>query len=265
MAAGGAASGGGFHPRLSLNGICSMSQTFDADLALWEQLGVDHVGVITPKVEAVGWDAARHALAERGLRVSNVSCYKQGLPGSVEFTAAVGADVLYMVVGSGGTLTWEEAAEQFSAEMAPWVALGDAHGVRLAIEPTNPLRTDVSFVHTLRDAVDLARMAGTGVVLDFYSTWYERGLADLVRKNIELIRLVQINDFKLGTFDTPNRVAVGDGDIPVERLLALVLDAGYQGVFDLELLGPRIEEEGYAPPIVRSLERASEMLAQLGA
>jgi hypothetical protein len=45
----------------------------------------------------------------------------------------------------------------------------------------------------------------------------------------------------------------------------MVLDAGYQGPFDLEILGPRIDEEGYRAPIARSLERLSEMLDRLGA
>ena len=86
-----------------------------------------------------------------------------------------------------------------------------------------------------------------------------------MRENIDLVALVQICDYKLGTFDMPNRCAVGDGDIPVERLMGMVLDAGYEGAFDLEILGPRIEEEGYRAPIARSLERASEMLDRLGA
>ena len=68
---------------------------------------------------------------------------------------------------------------------------------------------------------------------------------------------MQICDYKLGTFDMPNRCAIGDGDIPVERLMATVLDAGYEGPFDLEILGPRIEEEGYRAPIARSVERAA--------
>jgi sugar phosphate isomerase/epimerase len=123
----------------------------------------------------------------------------------------------------------------------------------------------VSFVHSVRDAIDLARMADVSIVVDFYSAWYERGLEDLVRKHIDLVALVQICDYKLGTFDMPNRCAIGDGDIPVERLMAMILDAGYQGPFDLEILGPRIEAEGYRAPIARSLERASEMLARLGA
>jgi sugar phosphate isomerase/epimerase len=135
----------------------------------------------------------------------------------------------------------------------------------LAVEPTHPFRADVSFLFAVRDAVDLARMAGLGIVVDFYSAWYERNLAALVRDNIDLVALVQIGDYRFGTFDIPNRCAIGDGDIPVERLLELLLDAGYQGPFDLEILGPVIEDEGYRDPIARSVERASAMLERLGA
>jgi sugar phosphate isomerase/epimerase len=102
-------------------------------------------------------------------------------------------------------------------------------------------------------------------VLDFYSCWYERGLEQLVRANLDAVALVQISDFALQTYDTPNRSVIGDGDVPLERLFAMLLDAGYEGVFDLEILGPRIEEEGYASAIARSVERASEILDRLGA
>jgi len=252
------------HPRLSVNSICSMNQSLADDIALWTGLGIENVGLITPKLDGAGWDAGRKAVLDAGLRVSSVSCYKHELAPSLEFTAEIGSDVLYFVPGSGGSQLWEESAEQFCEEMIPFVARAKELGVRLAVEPTNPLRTDVSFVHTVRDAVDLARMADMNVALDFYSAWYERGLDETVRKNIDVIALVQIDDYKLGTFDMPNRCAVGDGDIPVERLMGLLLDAGYEGPFDLEILGPMIEAEGYRAPIERSLERAGEMLERLG-
>jgi sugar phosphate isomerase/epimerase len=86
-----------------------------------------------------------------------------------------------------------------------------------------------------------------------------------VHKHIDLVGLVQICDYKLGTYDMPNRSAVGEGDIPVERLIGQMLDAGYPGPFDLEILGPRIEEAGYRVSIASSLERAGEMLDRLGA
>jgi sugar phosphate isomerase/epimerase len=251
------------HPRLSLNAICSMRQSFDDDLVLWEQLGVEHVGLIAPKLADAGWDYCLAAITERGLRISSMSTYWDDIEPSIELTAAVGSKVLYMVSGSGGSLLWEEAADQYVEQIAPWVERARSLGVTLAIEPTNPLRTDVSFVHTVRDAADLARRAGIGLVVDVYSSWYERDLAATVAKNIDLVVLCQIGDFKLGTFDIPNRCAIGEGDIPVERLVAMMLAAGYEGAFDLEILGPPLEEEGYFAPIARSLERASEMLARL--
>lgn len=242
-----------------------MKQSLEEDIALWADLGIDNVGLISPKLEAVGWDNAREAVSDAGLLVSSMSCYKNGIAPSLEFSAAVKTGVLYIVTGSAGSTPWEEAAQRFCQELAPLVARGKELGVRLALEPTNPLRTDVSFVHCVRDAIDVARMADMGIVVDFYSSWYERGLEELVRKNIDLVALVQMCDYKLGTFDMPNRCALGDGDIPVERLVELLLDAGYEGPFDLEILGPRIEEEGYRAPIARSVKRATEMLDRLGA
>jgi sugar phosphate isomerase/epimerase len=149
--------------------------------------------------------------------------------------------------------------------MASHAALADRLGVRLAVEPTNPLRADLSFVFCMRDGFDLARAAGISAVLDLYSCWYERGLEHLVRKNLDVLALVQISDYALKTYNTPNRSVIGDGDVPLERLLAMLLDAGYEGAFDLEILGPRIEEEGYASAIARSVERASQILDRLGA
>jgi sugar phosphate isomerase/epimerase len=254
-----------FHPRLSVNSICSMHQSLDEDLALWADLGIDHVGLISPKFDAAGWDAGRKAVLDAGLRVSSMSCYRDGTAQSLEFTPTVGSNVLYVPPGRADARPWEEQAEQFCEEMAPAAARASELGLKLAVEPTNPLRSDVSFVHTVRDAVDLARMAGIAIVVDFYSAWYERNLETLVRDNIDLVALVQICDYELGTFNMPNRCAVGDGDIPVERLLGMVLGAGYEGAFDLEILGPLVEEEGYRAPIARSLERASEMLGRLGA
>ena len=242
-----------------------MGQTLEQDLEFWSDLEVDHVGLITPKFDLAGWDAGKQAVLDAGLRVSSVSCYKEGIDGSAELTSALGCDVLYFPPGRARSGLWEEAAERFCLDVAPWVEHAASVGVNLAVEPTNPLRTDVSFVHCLRDAIDLARTAGMQVVVDVYSTWYERGLEQLVGENIDIVALVQIGDYKLGTFDVPNRCAIGDGDVPVERLVAMLLDAGYQGAFDIEILGPQIEAEGYRAPISRSLQRATEILDRLGA
>jgi sugar phosphate isomerase/epimerase len=251
------------HPRISVNQECSSHWSLDEDLALWRDLGVAQVGLISTKLEPVGWDT--DPFKGGGLRVSNLGTELRVINEALEFAAAVGSDSVWFTSGGLGSRTWEEAADAFCEDIEPVVARAAELGVPLAVEPTNSLRTDISFVFNLRDTIALARAAGIGVILEVVCCWYERGLEELVRKNVDRLRLVQLCDYQIGTFDTPNRSVIGDGDIPLERFIATVLDAGYEGAFDIEILGPKIEAEGYASATRRSVERASEMLDRLGA
>jgi sugar phosphate isomerase/epimerase len=52
-----------------------------------------------------------------------------------------------------------------------------------------------------------------------------------------------------------DRVVIGDGDIPLRRLCGALADAGYDGWYDLELIGPAIEAEGYDAVVPRVVER----------
>ena len=252
-----------WHPRISVDQECSGPLAFEEDVAFWKELGVDELGMISTKLEPIGWDVDR--VLGSGLRVSNVVTEERVVAEALEFGARTGADSVWLTPGSIGSRLWEEAAEAFCTRIAPSVARAGELGVPFAVQPTNSLRLDLSFVFTLRDTLELARMAGTGVVLELECCWYERGLEALVREHLDRITLVQISDFVIGDTSSPNRAVIGDGDIPLERLLAMLLDAGYEGMFDLELVGPRIEREGHLSATRRSLERASEMLARLGA
>ena len=181
------------HPRLSVNSITSYLQPLAADIALWQSLGVEYVALILPKIEEVGWDAARDMVTTAGLRVSTIfgptyrpldadrslgwwDADQTGTVATLEFAASIGAESVYVCSGAAPSLTWDEAADAFCELVAPAVARSAEVGVPLLVEPTNPLRADVSFIFWQRDAMDLARRAGTKVMLDFQSCWYERGL-----------------------------------------------------------------------------------------
>lgn len=252
------------HPRLSVNSLSSLFQTLEQDIAMWADMGIEHVGLITPKLEAAGWDHAENLINKAGLRVSNISAEVHALTEALHLAGSVGAGTVYICSGPGGSRSWKESAADFKRTMAPLVALASRLGVKLAVEPTNPLRTDLSFVFTLRDAADLAADAGVAVVVDLYSCWYERGFEERVAKNIDAIALVQVCDYAFGTFNTPNRAVPGDGDIPLPRMLSALAAAGYGGAYDLEVLGPRIEEEGYPSAVLRSVEKMTELLTEAG-
>jgi sugar phosphate isomerase/epimerase len=270
------------HPRLSVNSVSSYQQPLAADIAMWGDLGVEHVALILPKIHEIGWDQARSMVSAADLRVSTIfgptyrpldadrslgwwDADQQTTVDTIEFAASVGADTVYVCSGAAWKARWDDAAAAFCDLVAPAVERGGELGVPLLLEPTNPLRADISFVFWQRDAMELARRAGTKVMLDFQSCWYERGLEQVVRRNIDLVGMTQISDFVIGTTETGNRAVPGDGDIPLERLLAMVVDAGFEGSFDLEVMGRRVEEEGYHSAVRRSVERASELLDRVGA
>ena len=140
-----------------------------------------------------------------------------------------------------------------------------AAGVPFAIEHTNSLRVDVGFVHSLRDVIDLADRLDTGVCMEINACWAERDLDRTIIAGVERLALVQVSDFRVGTLATPDRLVPGDGDIPIRRILTAVLAAGYRGAFDLELIGPNIEAEGYERAIPRAVRALDELLIDLDA
>jgi sugar phosphate isomerase/epimerase len=85
-----------------------------------------------------------------------------------------------------------------------------------------------------------------------------------VRAGVDRIALVQLSDFRVGTLCTPDRLVPGDGDIPLARIVGTLLDAGYEGAFDIELVGPRIDEEGYDSAVPRAVARVEELLSGSG-
>jgi sugar phosphate isomerase/epimerase len=255
-----------------VSGISTWHWTLDQDLAFYEDVGIHTIGVALRKLDSV--DDAVDRIRASGLRIANViglgpflldqptswGEQRERALGAVETAARLAAGCLVMTTGPAGPLTWEDAADAFAEASAPVRARARDLHVPIAVEHTNSLRVDVSFVHTLRDVIDLAERLDLGVCMEVNACWAERGLAATIAAGIDRIRLVQVSDFRVGTLSTPNRLVPGDGDIPLPRILRQVLDAGYEGVFDLELVGPVIEEEGYAAAVSRSVEALGRLL-----
>ena len=163
-----------------------------------------------------------------------------------------------MLSGNAPSLAWEEASCRARPLFEELAREAERTGVRLALEPTSQLRMDLSFLHGFGEALDFVDGIGSpwlGVVLEVNNAWIERRLYDDIRARSDRIALVQVSDFKIGTLAANERVVPGDGDIPLARIARALAAAGYDGWYDVELLGRAIEEEGYASVVPRALER----------
>jgi sugar phosphate isomerase/epimerase len=261
---------------VSVSAICTYQWSLDQDLAFYEAHGIRDVGVSLAKLERHGVGDGATRVRDAGLRVTNLiglgpfhlaepeqwTAQRDRLLRAVDAAVIVGAECMVLTTGPAGPLPWEEAADRFAEALAPVLRASAATGVPIALEHTNSLRVDVGFVHTLRDAIDLARRLDIGVCMEINACWAERDLAGTIAAGIDRIRLVQVSDYAVGTLSTPARLVPGDGDIPIARILGQVLDAGYDGCFDLELIGPAIEAEGYERAVPRAIT-ALRLLAEV--
>ncbi|HEY3723389.1 MAG TPA: sugar phosphate isomerase/epimerase [Acidimicrobiia bacterium] len=264
--------------RVSVSAICTFDWSLEQDLAFYAEHGIANVGISLVKLERHGWIDGAARVRDAGLRVTNLiglgpfhlsrpdqwDQQRERLLHALDAGVTVGAECLVVTTGPAGSMTWEEAADALEAALAPVLAIARDRAIPFALEHTNPLRVDVGFVHTLADVVDLARRLDIGVCMEVNACWAERGLGATIASSMDRIRLVQVSDFAVGTLSTPNRLVPGDGDIPLDRILGQVLDAGYAGCFDLELIGPAIEAEGYATAVPRAVDRLADELGRLG-
>ncbi len=183
----------------------------------------------------------------------------------VELAELLGASSIYLTTGGHGSLTWEQAADRFATAIEPCVRRAEDAGVDLMIENAPPLRADRHIAHTLRDTTTLAEIAGLGVCLDVNGCWSEADLNGLIAAAMPRCRLVQLSDYVYGDRAVPGRAVPGDGDIPLELIAGWILGAGYQGAFDLELIGPRIDQEGHLAAAIRACEMVDHILEAAGA
>jgi len=175
-----------------------------------------------------------------------------------------GADVVFGTTGPAGVLTWEAATEALARAVAPCLDAAEQLGVTLCFETTSQMRQDIGYVYTLRDQLVVAERTGLSLCADLFWCWREPGLMESVAAAGSRLRIVQLSDFVLGTVSMPGRAVPGDGCVPLAELVAGLISAGFDGIVDVELLGPRIDAEGPLAATVRGVRVIEALLAAAG-
>jgi sugar phosphate isomerase/epimerase len=262
------------HKRLSVHNV-TFHGAAPADLeAYWAALGVTRLSILdsqlldqafSKSLQGNGYtvEAVYHLFAG-GQLSTEPQAARSALSTVIDAAAGVGARTVYLLTGGRGTLTWELAAERFCTMVAPCVEHANRAGVGLAIENTSSLYADIHIAHTLRDTIALAQMGGLGICIDVFHCWAERDFEALVQRALPRTELIQLSDYVLGDRALPGRAVPGDGTIPLEAFVAQTLAGGYAHGFDIELIGPRIEQEGRLESARRACDVVGAMLQRLG-
>jgi sugar phosphate isomerase/epimerase len=268
------------HPRISLHQVAFVRDGTPAFVDFCRKNAVPNMTLVSLLMtEQADIELVKTATAQGGPKASVVNHpfavfpnleedtgqAAQKLLQAIDVAASIGAGAIYMQTGGRGKLDWEQAANRFVELLAPCREAARKSGISLMIENASAFNIDLHIAHTLADTILLAERAQIGVCIDLQPCWGEAGLAQLFRRALPITQLVQVSDYVMGDRVAPCRAVPGDGAVPLERLMSDLLDAGYGGLFDLELVGPRIEQEGAAGASIRALEWLSQRLTTLGA
>ena len=263
------------HPRVSVNLASGWNWSLDEHLAFLAGSGIAALSLTTShlgedreaaiaRVRACGLPVVSFGTGAGSLIDSEEATLERLAP-AIADAVALGSPVVFTITGpTSPRMPTGEACDRLVRCLGKAEGHARASGVTLAIEHSSPALRSHGFVCSLADAAAVARDAGVCVAVELQNCWYERDLDRLFREHVERFAVVQCSDFVVGEELRMNRRVPGDGDMPLEWMIGELLEAGYGGHFDLEILGPAIEAEGYAAAIMRGAEWLARRLTAWG-
>lgn len=243
---------------------------FEKDVQGYSDAGIEGIGVCWDKLQAYGVAKGIDLLKNSGLVVSSligIGWFTMDpsvhLPfriedpqEAIELTAELGANYLTVVAGPPYKYSLKEALVVNMDIIAQLVPIAQAKGVRLALEPLHPIYTwDSSVVNTLGVALDVVEAIDSphlGLLLDTYHIWWDHNLETLIPRAAGRIFGVHVNDWR---HPPPSfysgRAMMGEGIIPIGRILRLIEATGYEGFYEVEVLSEELWESDHTELVSR--------------
>lgn len=261
---------------LSVNETTTFRWSFEEDISQYMAAGIPAMGVWRQKLSDCGEEKALDLLQESGLRASHLfwaggftgsdgRTFRASIEDAVEAlrtAASLGAGSLVVYSGARAGHTHNHARRLFKDALVELAPLAAELGVALAVEPMHPgCAAEFTFLTSLDDAlaiVDLVANERVKIVLDTYHLGAEPNLIQRIPEIAPRVALVQLGDTKLAPKGEQNRCRLGDGVVPLGKIVRALLDGGYDGYFDVELLGEEFESADYGA----LLQHAKEAFAR---
>jgi sugar phosphate isomerase/epimerase len=270
------------HPRVCVSGLCFPELSATDAIEAIAALGAASTSMTGAKARAAGAAAVVAAGRRHGITIVTTtgslaldlssaeacSASRQRAERDIDLAAAVGATAMYGLVGPRTADRWDACADAYVNAAADLAGYAAGRGVTLAIEPTSWLYADLTFIHTFHDALLVAPRAGMGICLDAFHVWTEACLREEIAAHASLIAHVQLSDMVRGSRSLPCRTVPGNGGggvVPLAAVVQWLLDAGYPGVFDLELNGPAVDAIGHHAAATQAAAWLDTLLEELGA
>jgi sugar phosphate isomerase/epimerase len=266
--------------RLSVNETTTFRWSFEEDVSHYAKGGIPSIGVWRHKLSDCGQTKAAELIRQSGLTVSHLF-WAGGFTGSDGHTflesiadaadalrtaSCLGARCLVLYSGARAGHTYNHARRLVLDALKELAPLASQLGVDLALEPMHPgCAAEFTFLTNLDETLAVLDAAGcpaVKVVLDTYHLGFDAALIERIPEITPRIALVQLGDGRSPPEGEQNRCRLGQGIIPLKRIVAALSGAGYDGYYDVELLGEEFGEPDYLALLAHAKQAFEELLGR---
>jgi sugar phosphate isomerase/epimerase len=277
-------------PRISVSQITTLTSSFADDIRNYSQAGLDGIGIWELKLPEGGDAEALEQFESSGLEsASAIPVIPSILPlpllggpddpaervdalcASLHRLAPFRPSGIVCLTGTGMGRDPDEARETVAAGLRTIAAEADSLGLSIALEPYQREGGDEwTIVSTIPEAVELIRDAGDppalGIQFDMWHLWNTPDLERDIAREIDRFVGVHVCDWREPTRGWADRALPGEGIADVERILAWLQAAGWEGLYDIEIFsdngtfGAAYEDSLWDVPPDELLPRARALL-----
>jgi sugar phosphate isomerase/epimerase len=256
--------------QLAMNEMTTFRWSFEQDVQQYVAAGLNAIGVWRQKVSDFGEEKAVELLQESGLSVSSLlwaggftgsegRTFKESLDDArdaIRLAAEMGAGCLIVYSGARAGHTHNHARRILKSALSELAPQASEMGVTLAIEPMHAaVAADWTFLTDLEETlatIDSLESRAVKICFDTYHLGQAAGIVERLPQIASQLALVQLGDAKSPPQEEPHRCRLGDGFIPLPEIVSSLMKAGYNGFFEVELMGEEIEAADYNDLIAQS-------------
>ena len=248
---------------LSMNETTTYRWSFEEDVVNYAAAGIPAIGVWRQKLSDCGQAKGLELLQQFGLKVSHLfwaggftgsdgRSYRECIEDAAEAlrtASAIGAKTLVIYSGPRAGHTCSHARRLIQDALIELVSQAKELDVTLAVEPMHAgCAAEWTFLTTIDDMLSLLNVIDNPqvkMVLDTYHLGQSDELEKRIHEIVPHVAIVQLGDSRHPPKGEQNRCHLGDGVVPLRNIIKALTVAGYDGYYDVELIGEEIETADY--------------------
>ena len=246
-----------------MNQMTTCKSSLLEDVISYHESEIEAIGLWRPKLAEFGEERAVELLKDLGMSVSSVS-WAGGFTGSnghsyheavddtleaIRLSAELNAECLVIISGARAGHTSNHARRLLVDALTEIADAAAEHHLTLAVLPMDRMFSrEWTFLHTLDATLDVLSQTNhpnVRMAFDVYHLWQEPRLIERMPEIVPYIAMVQLSDWREPPRSDNDRALLGDGQIPLEQIVAALIDSGYQGYFEIQIWSAELWDSDY--------------------